>query len=536
MSAKGLLSIVLHAHLPFIRHPEMDWALEEDWFFQAVTETYVPLILMVERLARENIRPALTISLSPTLCAMLEDELLEKRCRRYIETRLELVGEELCRHDEGSPQYRTAQVYAELYNNALDMLNRYSGDLITPFKQLQQNGLIEIITSSATHAILPLFIHPEAMRAQVAVAEQDYSERFSRKPRGMWLPECAYEPRVTHHMQLAGIKYFFLEDHALKFALPHPRYGIYAPAKIKGGMFACARDAQASKEVWSAQFGYPGDGAYRDFYRDIGFDAEEEYIKPFLHPDGVRRSTGLKYHRVTGNVGLADKEFYDPDAAAAMAKAHAEDFLKKRLAQMEQIHATHGIRPVITGTYDAELFGHWWFEGPLFLENVIRLIRQERLQLQTATASECLDAARAHTGEETEPDASSWGEGGYFEPWVNESNDWIYPRLNAASEKMIELANRFQFQDISHGERRALNQAARELLLAQSSDWAFLMHVGSHAEYARKRLLEHCDNFHKLARMVTEKNIDDTFLRDMESRHNIFFNINFRTFATASTF
>ena len=420
-------------------------------------------------------------------------------------------------------------MYEQLFRQALQVMDKYSGDLVTPFKQFQQNGLIEVITSTATHAVLPTVNHPEAVRAQITAAADDYNERFSRKAKGMWLPECAYDSRLPQALQLAGLKYFFMETHGVAFANPRPKAGPYAPIKAPNGLFAFGRDPQASTEVWSSKFGYPGHPDYRDFYRDIGFDEEYEYIKPFLHDDGVRRAVGLKYHKITGP--QAEKAEYDPEKAAETAKLHAADFLKKRMAKADEVNAATGVKPVLVGAYDAELFGHWWFEGPQFLEQVIRLIRQERLPLQMATASEAVAACT--DAQDAEPETSSWGEGGYFEPWVNKSNDWIYPKINAAAEKMVELANKHKYQDPTPLEKRALNQAARETLLAQNSDWPFLMYVNSHAGFAQKKVLEHCDNFHKLAAMLSEHKVDEAALKELEARHNIFPNINFKIFTSA---
>ncbi len=531
---KGSIAIVLHAHLPFVRHPEYPRFLEEDWFFEAVIETYIPIISMLERLVKDGIRPALTISLSPTLCAMLEDDLLEKRCRQYLENRMELIEEEISKIGDHGPAAETAKMYRELFSQAYSIMNKYSGDLITPFKQLQQAGQIEVITCSATHALLPLIIHPESLRAQITAAADDYNDRFNRKTKGFWLPECGYDHRIPQFLKLAGVKYFFSESHTINYSRPRPKMGIYAPLKTPSGVMTLGRDAESAREVWSSKFGYPGDPAYREFYKDLGFDADYDYIKPYLHPDGVRRSIGIKYHRITGTVDLAGKELYDPSLARAAAEKHALDFIKKRLKQADDIYAEKGIRPIITGTYDAELFGHWWFEGPLFLENVLRKIRQERAPLQVALPSECIETYPQP--QEAEPEISSWGDRGYFEPWANGSNDWIYPPIIASSEKMIEAANRFRHQNLSYLETRALNQAARETLLAQSSDWAFLMNVGTHPEYAAGRVRLHCKNSARLISMVTDKCMDERELQQMEAKNNIFPRMDFRIFASASAF
>lgn len=534
MSAKGSLAIVLHAHLPYIRHSEAKGFLEEDWFFEAVTECYIPLITMIERLAGEYIRAGLTISLSPTLCALVEDPGMNDRCRRYIDRRLDLIKQELSRIPRGSPAEKTAHMYRNMFEQARKTLDRYNGNLINAFRFLQEKGYIEVITTTATHAVLPIMIHPEAVRAQVLAAVNDYQRRFGTRPKGLWLPECAFTPSIISALQLSGIKYVFLEKHAIDFANPRPRNGVFAPVLMKGGLFAYARDAESARGVWSSKFGYSGAPEYREFYRDLGFDADYEYIRPFLHEDGVRRSLGIKYHKITGEVPLSEKEAYDPDAALARAKEHAHDFLEKRLRQVEKINNEMNLRPVITGTYDAELFGHWWLEGPAFLENVLRNIRSERLSIQVITASEGLNLM--HDNAEIEPEASSWGEGGYFEPWINEKNDWIYPRLNAAAERMIELANRFQHQETNQLQLRALNQAARELLLAQSSDWAFLLYVQSHGSYAESRINKHCERLFKLANMLSENSIDEDYLADAERRNPIFEGIDYRIFASPASF
>ncbi len=204
------------------------------------------------------------------------------------------------------------------------------------------------------------------------------------------------------------------------------------------------------------------------------------------------------------------------------------------MAQTDEIYSAHGGRPLIVSCYDAELFGHWWFEGPAFLETVIRKIRVERLPLQFVTPSEYLNSCqepRAIT-----PGMSSWGENGYFDPWVNESNDFIYNAVYAATDKMIETANRFRNQDLSGVNARALNQAARETLLAQSSDWAFLLYIGSHAQYAKSRLEDHAAAAIKLLGEVIEKKVDEAALSELEQRNNLFPRLDFRVFASVSKF
>ncbi len=533
MSSRATLMFLLHAHLPYVNHPQDSAFLEESWFFEAVVETYVPIISMLERLAAEGIRPAIAVSISPTLGAMLENEALENKLQLYVESRLELIGRELDRARDDGALLKTVKLYHKLYLDAASLLHKYSGDLITPLKALQYSGQIEIITTSATHAVLPLLARPEAVRAQVAVAAEDYLDRFNRKPSGFWLPECAYEPRLNSYLKLSGFSYTFTESHSVELAYPSAPNGVYSPYRTSNGLGIFARDASSSREVWSAKFGYPGDPAYREFYRDFGYDGEYEYVRPYLGADGARRPLGLKYHRITGGgTELAAKQYYDPEAALARVEAHASDFLARRIRQTDEFYAARGTRPLIVSCYDAELFGHWWFEGPAFLEAVIRKIRAERLPLQFATPSEYLNSCQEPP--EITPGISSWGENGYFDPWVNDKNDFIYSAVYSATDKMIETANRFRNQDLSGLAARALNQAARETLLAQSSDWAFLMYIGSHSDYAKSRLEDHAVNALKLLGEVIEKGVDEAALSALEKQNSLFPRLDFRVFASVS--
>jgi 1,4-alpha-glucan branching enzyme len=279
---------------------------------------------------------------------------------------------------------------------------------------------------------------------------------------------------------------------------------------------------ESSKQVWSSVEGYPGDYFYREFYRDIGFDLEHDYIKPYIHPDGVRINTGIKYYRISGPTD--QKEPYDPDAAREKAAAHAGNFMFNREKQAEYLYDALGRPPIIISPYDAELYGHWWFEGPQWLEFLIRKITFDQKSLRMVTPSEYL--AENPKNQVLTPSMSSWGWKGYSEVWLQGTNDWVYRHLHKASRVMTELVR--QHPHVHGLKRRALNQALRELLLAQSSDWAFIMATGTHVSYAQRRTKEHLLSFFKLADGVRADGVSEPFLRDLESRDNIFPDIDYR--------
>ena len=519
-------ALILHAHLPFVRHPEHEDFLEEDWLFEALSETYLPLLRMLRRLTDEQIPFKLTMSLTPTLCAMLCDELLQQRYLRHLERSIGLARQEIKTHS-GHPQIAgLARFYEAFFEDARRFFDQtLQRDVVRAFRQLQEAGPLEIMASAATHAFLPLLNDfPAAQRAQIAIGCDAYREAFGCEPRGFWLPECGYDPALDLVLQEQNIRWFVVDTHGLMQAQPRPRHAIFSPCYTPAGPAAFARDAESNREVWSAEGGYPGDPVYRDFYRDIGFDRSEEELRKFLFPMGVRKFSGLKYHRVTGRD--QEKDFYDPSWAQAAADEHAEDFFEKRAARFRELNQL-GFDPVIVSPFDAELFGHWWFEGPRFLESFLRRAagQQDTFHLTTPTEFLC----RRPTQQVVRLNPSSWGEDGFSSVWLDESCAWIYPPLHAATRRMLNLAQTHHATANSETER-TLRQAARELLLAQGSDWAFLIKTRSAPEYATQRTKDHLARFQRLAAQLETGAIERDFLGECEARANLFPNLKWRYF------
>jgi 1,4-alpha-glucan branching enzyme len=541
---KGFFSLVLHAHLPFVRHPADEGCFEEDWLFEAITEVYLPLLAALARLRDEGARARLVVSLSPTLCEMLADELLCARYTRHLENLLALAEKELARTFREEPQFHLAarDNFERLLAAQQLWEETYTRDLLHAFRHLQDDGAIEITTCAATHALLPLVSTVEARRAQVEIAVANYRKHFGKNPRGIWLPECAYAAGLETLLAEADIEYFFADAHALLHGEPRPRYGVHAPVRLANGVAVFARDLETSEQVWSSIIGYPGDPAYREFYRDLGWDAPHEYLRPHLAADARRRNLGLKYHRVTGrDVPLADKLPYDPQVAAARVRAHARHFFAQRVKQSNELSSALGGRtPLFVSPYDAELFGHWWHEGVAFLECVLRLLDERRTEIETVTPGDYLDM-NAPLQTQRLP-ASSWGEEGYFKVWLNDANAWMYPLQHAAEARMTALADRFainatedqRMDDQSADDlcARVLRQCARELLLAQSSDWAFQIYRGATADYAARRFRTHVARFHALAQQLEHGDVDEQRLAEIEREDNLFPELDPRVFRT----
>jgi 1,4-alpha-glucan branching enzyme len=526
--ARGFLSVVLHAHLPFVRHPERADVLEERWFHEALTGTYLPLLQVFEGLVADGVPYRCTVSLSAPLISMMSDDLLKVRYAEHLDRLIELAGRELDRTRPEPHYHRLAQMYHDRFQSLRHTWRSHEGDLLRAFRRLRDAGRLEVITSTATHAFFPLLDRNwAAMRAQVHVAADLYEKHFGARPPGMWLGECGYVPGVDELLREAAVRYFFVDTHALLYADPPPVYGPYAPVYCRSGVAAFARDVDSSVQVWSAKEGYPGDPHYRDFYRDIGYDLPMDYIGPYVHPEGHRIYTGIKYHAITHD-RLHDKWVYEPDIARARAGEHAAHFRTGRQRQVESLAAQMDRPPLVVSPYDAELYGHWWYEGPIFLNDLFRQLHHDQDVVEPISPGDYLE--RFHTNQVATPCASSWGKSGYNEYWLNETNAWIYRHLHAAAERMVELAHRYPSAEGPTA--RALNQAARELLLAQSSDWAFIMTTGTMVPYAERRTNEHIQRFTRIYEGLLDGGVDEPWLRDVESKDNIFPDLDYRIYAT----
>lgn len=514
---KGYLALVLHAHLPFVRHPEYEEFLEERWFFEALTETYIPLLNVYEGLKQDGIDYALTMNISPSLCNMLADPLLQSRYIGYLDKMIELSEKEIERTRFSPDFQKLALMYYHRFSSTKKKFINSGCNLINEFKKYQDDGKIEIITCGATHGFLPLLsVNEEAVKAQIRVGVNSYRKHFGCNPRGIWLPECGYFEGVDAFLKDEGIRFFISETHAVLFSRPRPKFGVYAGYYTKNRVGVFARDAESSKSVWSTVEGYPGDYNYREYYRDVGFDLDYDYIKPYISPCGTRIFTGMKYYKITGPG--SHKEPYCPEKAKEKAADHAGNFMFNRQKQIEHLSGLLERKPLIVAPYDAELYGHWWFEGVDWLNFLMRKISCDQSTIKLITPSQYLGIYPKN--QVINPSPSSWGYKGYYEVWLNGSNDWIYPHLHRACDNMVESVKQYGYQ--GDMKERVLNQMARELLLAQSSDWAFMMKTGAFVEYAGKRTVTHLERFHLLRSYLERDFYNVEVLEDIERKDNIF--------------
>jgi len=521
----GSFALVLHSHLPFvIGHGK--WPHGTDWLNEAAAETYIPLLNEMNGMVKDGVKFAITFDLSPVLAEQLADPRFKKGFIHYLEIRIHMSRENIKEFEKTGDEHKKylAGIWLEYYEKIkADFINIYNEDLIEAFRKQEESGHIEIITCGATHGYLPLLYTDEAINAQVRQAVKTHKRLFGRQPEGIWLPECAYRPRyewksfvedddkprmrrgVEEFLSDVGIKYFIIDSHLLKggkaigtylsrfdalqklwdqFSKSYreedstktPFHMYWAGNSSNDKMAAVfTRNDKTSLQVWSGEWGYPGNGCYLDFHKK--------------HFPG-----GNRYWAVTGaKVDMADKEVYRPDVIEGFLYEQANHFVD--VIKGELTAAGGGI---LTAPFDCELFGHWWFEGPRWIRKVFEALSSSG-DIEAMTLRGYFESYKPE--EVINLPEGSWGEGGFHYIWLNDWTKWTWKHIHHNEKIMRDMAERWK--DSAGPElEKILNQMGRELLLLQSSDWQFLISTWAARDYAEGRLAVHNENFKALADMA----------------------------------
>ena len=474
-------------------------------------ECYLPLLRVLEdSSSANNQNPKLTISLSPTLLSLLNDQDLKNRFPKWLKTRLNILKK------VNKDQVDSANSLADNISIQLSDWYACEGNLIKRFSNLMEADVIDILTCAATHGYLPLLReNTECVFAQLSTAVKEHIRFFGVNPQGIWLPECAYFEGLDKLMVANGLRYSILDGHGVLHAKPRPKYGIYAPICTKNGVAFFGRDSDSTLPVWASNHGYPGDSKYREFHRDLGWDLPVEALRKI----GIEepRPLGLKLNKVTAqNIPLKDKGFYQAEKANIQVKEHAKEYLLGRKLQFNNLYKAINQEPLLVAPFDAELFGHWWFEGPRFLSELFKQSGEQNIEF-TKLNDVLKESPRIQL---CEPCPSSWGQGGFHKYWLNESNSWLIPEWSKAGKSMVESCKNGVKNEL---ELRVLQQAGRELLLSQSSDWSFILKAGTTTELAKERIHRHLKRFWLLINSLdNEQELPQSKLIELEKEDCIF--------------
>ncbi len=551
---KGYVTFTLHAHLPYVIH-HGTWPHGMEWLLEAAAETYLPLLRLLRNLERDGLSLSANINLSPILLEQLAHPTFKAEFPKYLERKMAAAREdETLFSQTGEAIFaRTASFWQSFYQLALTEYEALGRDILGSFRYFEETGQIELFTSAATHGYLPLLGNDESCLAQVKTGVTTHQRHLGKHPRGIWSPECGYRPAgmwqqpvasadITQShpaferigteevIALAGLRYFFVDTHLVKRSLRFTPYeqqprelaammsetdlrDIYKPY-FAGGPLAhrnpvavLARDPQTGLQVWSGERGYPGDGEYLDFHKK-------------------RWPGGHRYWRVTDSrIDMALKEPYSPDRAIARTKAHAEHFAGMLIDAMSA-SVNGSSPPILSALFDAELFGHWWFEGPLWLEQVVRTLASEDSPIRLTRAGDYLEKYPPFGF--LEMPEGSWGKEGNNEVWLNAETAWTWTHIYAAEERVRALVSKDNWRDGGLGEQIA-KQLCRELLLLESSDWQFLITTEAARDYAEARFTTHLDQLKAVESIWHEFELTAGLtadaqqrLRAIEDRDNIF--------------
>jgi 1,4-alpha-glucan branching enzyme len=522
-----------------------------DWINESAAECYLPILNSLDRLLNEGIKPRWTINIQPILAEQLEDPSFKDGFEVYCQEKIDAAIEDQKRFAKEGPLWMEglAQFWQAQYTRALvQFKHQWGRSIVEGFKHFQDQGAIEIITSGATHGYMPLLGTDESCAVQVKLGVDTYRKYFGREPRGIWLPECAYRPSydwkapvgenpIPFHRKgteefLAenGIEYFFTDSHMIRGGEPLGTYAanfpqlaeLFARSKkyfeapppelrseyehyaLPNGVVCFARDPQTTVKVWSGDIGYPGNEWYLEFHKQ-------------LYPGRLR------YWRISQEKReLGAKQPYDPYQAFERISEHAEDFVRTLKGALANYKGAADREGTLVAMYDTELFGHWWWEGPEFLYEVARALHNEP-EVVAVSGGDVLDQEQPrHTI--TLPEGS-WGEGGYHYIWLNQENHWTWEKLYPAERKMRQMSREY-----ADGPARELvQQAGRELLLAEASDWQFLISTFAARDYAEIRFGDHIDRFNRLAELADAVHLggrltpeDEAFLKDSQLKDAAF--------------
>lgn len=467
------LVFALHAHLPDVRWPDVQDPWPVDWFFEALRDAYIPLTEVFEGWARDGLPVSVVLSVSPTLLSMLQDsDLVEAFVRR--QTNLQRLAEAL-----------GDRILMEGWDSCLKRFEAWDRDLSTRWLALNDAGVLDLHTTAATHGLLPLLnaIDPRLAMGQVRSGLREFEARMGRPASGFWLPECAFGPELEPILTDCRVPAFFVDVHGATGA----RFGTGSPIQCPTGPVAFPRDPGCALRVWSPDFGFPSRPMYRDFHLDSS-DRISNALRARFNLPADRRPLGFKRHRVTDR-HRDDKLPYDPQAASRQVDRDAGLFLEAARQDAQQFEVSWGRPWVGSAPFDAELFGHWWFEGVQWLDLTVR--RGARAGFKFASTSDILRSGLPV--EVRSPRTSSWGRGGHHQTWLSSPNAWVQDEVERVGRSLLAWTDQARLEAARPDPMGdALAEAA---MLVQASDWPFLMVGDAFPDHAKERVRRAIDRF-----------------------------------------
>ncbi|HEV7550112.1 MAG TPA: 1,4-alpha-glucan branching protein domain-containing protein [Candidatus Angelobacter sp.] len=564
----GYVTFALHSHLPYVVN-HGTWPHGMEWLHEAAAETYLPLLRIFSELEQQGLALQANVNLSPILLEQLSHPVFKDEFPKYLLRKIQAAHKDADDFTlQGEPHMvNVSRFWLQFYERALRQFDELGSNIIRGFQHFYDSGAIEIITCGATHGYFPLLGTDSSIRAQVKTGVETHERFFGRKPRGIWLPECGYRPAgswqfpvwpdgssrprepfyregVEQILAEHGLQFFYVDTHlvdsstrftpyqllaggiprAIEAVQEPPRKNFYRPYYTESPdrdaqVAFFTRDPRTSVQVWSGDQGYPGDANYLEFHKK-------------------RWPGGNRYWRITGpKIDLGLKQPYDPAIALERTREHAKHFVRITTETLERYGKKGPGAPILTAPFDAELFGHWWFEGPEWLKCVALEFAKPESQVKLISCTDYLDQYPP-AGYVALPEGS-WGAESNNSVWLNPDTEWTWKHIYPSELAVQQMANSglWRGNEIA---TRLVKQICRELMLLESSDWQFLITTKAARDYAEKRFNTHLEQFRALldtwrrfesTRQISAEKIQE--LEAIELRDSVFPEIDPELWATS---
>ncbi len=532
MASKDLI-LILTAEQAFIHNfnTKENFAYEDSALFSAISNSYLPLLNMLQRLEQSKVPVKLGLVLSSPLCTLLAHKSTKKKYVAWLDSMEKLGQEELERNKGNEAILRNVEsCLRTIQKNKEDFTITYSEDLLQAFKGFEERGFLELIPTSATCSYLPHYRDlKEVLNAQVDVGLHAHRAFFGETGEGFFSPCLGWTEELDSVLRSYGINYTIVDTRSLLFCKDPPETGIYSPVRTKKSLVIFARDFDTPDDIQGNGIdgqpdGYMNAAMYRCEQRDIGFELSEKKLKSFLNTNSSRLQTGYKYWT---NENTNGGQAYDEAAAAKQVQLDAEDFYKKKLDKLEAAEKLLGEKDnVLTCVIPTQLLGNSWHEGIAWLESVIRLIASED-KIRLSFCKDHLD--KQFSLPKIVPYPCSAEGSGYGENLLDSSNSWITDCIRIASERMIDLTERFPTE--TGIKARILNLGAKEVLLAQSAAWQQMIYDGNLPEYASKTFASCIRNFNMVFDSLASNTVSTEWLCNLEKEDNIFPWLSYKVFS-----
>ncbi|MBP5403149.1 MAG: DUF1957 domain-containing protein [Treponema sp.] len=528
MTGKNI-SLLINLHHPYIRNAEessLDNAQENALFFEKISNVYIPLLNMLSNLEKDKVEAKIAIVFSSPLCALMSDPSIKKQYVNYLDNLIEFGKKEVLRTKTVKELNKSAVEYLEnVMETKRYFTEVYEQNLLKYFSMFFKKGIIEILATCGTYMFMPHYADmSEILNAQVETGLYSVRYYFGMSAEGFFLPELGYAPGIEKTLRMYGVNYTIVPSQSFLLGEVTPENGIFTPARCYNCLSLFATDKINLK--------YNSNPVYKNKNKDIAWELEPSEITPFIKKGQARTGSGFCYwNNSYSDADSNSKNFkkpefiYNSENAKNQTLIDAEDFVssyKSRLEEASKIIKNNDVS--LTCVFDDEMLYQTWSEGLVWFENVVRKFSESGIKV--ASFSDLL--YDKYSLQKIVPYFASGSAESYGEDYLSNKNGYMLRYLKKACERIVDLAERFP--DDSGLKVRLLNLGSRELMLAQSSEWAKMIETDYYADYAKKAFKESIIAFTAVFDALGSNTVSTEWLCNLEKEHPIFPWMNFRIF------